>query len=57
MTRPDMQIDKVDVNYFKSTQRLSIEEETKIKGTKEEADAYFAKSSDAMEGTPLPLYN
>ncbi|OCF33004.1 ubiquitin-conjugation factor E4 B [Kwoniella heveanensis BCC8398] len=39
-------IDKVDVAYFKISKRVNIIEETKIKATKEEADAYFG---DAME--------
>lgn len=46
----DSQIDKVDPDYFKLSKRLSIEDETKIKATKEEADAYFG-TEDAMDGT------
>lgn len=37
-------IDKVDADYFRKSTRLSIAEETKIRATKEEADAYFAES-------------
>nr|XP_019011039.1 ubiquitin-conjugation factor E4 B [Kwoniella pini CBS 10737]OCF49820.1 ubiquitin-conjugation factor E4 B [Kwoniella pini CBS 10737] len=34
-------IDKVDPAYYKYSKRVDITEETKIKGTKEEADDYF----------------
>lgn len=37
-----IQIDKVDPEYFRKSKRLDISEETKIRGTKEEADAFFA---------------
>ncbi|WWC89190.1 uncharacterized protein L201_004108 [Kwoniella dendrophila CBS 6074] len=39
-------IDKVDISYYKISKRVDITEETKIKGTKEEADEYFG---NAME--------
>ena len=32
----------MDVDYFRKSTRLSIAEETKIRATKEEADAFFA---------------
>jgi ubiquitin conjugation factor E4 B len=34
-------IDKVDTEYYKTSPRINITEETKINATKEEADAYF----------------
>jgi ubiquitin conjugation factor E4 B len=37
-------IDRVDADYFRKSTRLSIAEETKIRATKEEADAYFAQA-------------
>nr|ODN80157.1 ubiquitin-conjugation factor E4 B [Cryptococcus depauperatus CBS 7841] len=37
-------IDKVDPAYYKMTNRIDISEETKIKGTKEEADKYFGSA-------------
>ncbi|WVR06922.1 hypothetical protein IAU60_003958 [Kwoniella sp. DSM 27419] len=37
-------IDRVDPEYFKFSKRVDISEETKIKGTKEEADDYFNNS-------------
>ncbi|WWC70131.1 uncharacterized protein I206_104078 [Kwoniella pini CBS 10737] len=39
--RAGMRIDKVDPAYYKYSKRVDITEETKIKGTKEEADDYF----------------
>jgi ubiquitin conjugation factor E4 B len=41
-------IDKVDVNYFRTSKRLDIKEETKIKATQEEANDYFAPK-DGMD--------
>ncbi|WVF71299.1 hypothetical protein IAT40_006102 [Kwoniella sp. CBS 6097] len=41
-----LHMDKVDVSYFKTSKRVDITEETKIKATKEEADEYFG---NAME--------
>ncbi|WWD03129.1 hypothetical protein V865_001176 [Kwoniella europaea PYCC6329] len=45
--RAGMRIDKVDPAYYKTSKRVDITEETKIRGTKEEADEYFGGS---MEG-------
>nr|KIR85337.1 ubiquitin-conjugation factor E4 B [Cryptococcus tetragattii IND107] len=39
-------IDKVDPEYYKSSKRIDISEETKIRGAKEEADAYFGSAMD-----------
>lgn len=39
-------IDKVDPAYYKSSKRIDISEETKIRGAKEEADAYFGSAMD-----------
>jgi ubiquitin conjugation factor E4 B len=41
------QIDKVDPEYFRTSKRVNVTDETKIKATKEEADDYY---SSAMEG-------
>lgn len=41
-------IDKIDVDYFRTSRRLDIQEETKIKATQEEANEYFAPK-DGME--------
>lgn len=41
-------IDKVDPAYYKSSKRIDISEETKIRGAKEEADEYFGSSMDGM---------
>lgn len=35
-------IDKVDVGYYKNSGRIDITDETKVRATKEEADAYYA---------------
>ncbi|CAG8606478.1 30901_t:CDS:10, partial [Racocetra persica] len=35
-------IDRIDVNYFRKSNRIDISRETKIKATKQEADAYFS---------------
>jgi ubiquitin conjugation factor E4 B len=40
-------IDKVDPQYYKSSKRIDITEETKIKATKEEADEYY--NMDGMD--------
>nr|XP_018262826.1 ubiquitin-conjugation factor E4 B [Kwoniella dejecticola CBS 10117]OBR84984.1 ubiquitin-conjugation factor E4 B [Kwoniella dejecticola CBS 10117] len=37
-------IDKVDPAYYKCSKRIDITEETKIRGTKEEADEYFTSA-------------
>ncbi|OCF74479.1 ubiquitin-conjugation factor E4 B [Kwoniella mangroviensis CBS 8886] len=39
-------IDKVDPAYYKTSKRVDITEETKIRGTKEEADEYFGGSME-----------
>jgi ubiquitin conjugation factor E4 B len=44
----------VDPEYYKHTRRLYIDEETKIRATKEEADAYFATDNSQMEIDPKP---
>nr|XP_019046475.1 ubiquitin-conjugation factor E4 B [Kwoniella bestiolae CBS 10118]OCF25405.1 ubiquitin-conjugation factor E4 B [Kwoniella bestiolae CBS 10118] len=46
-------IDKVDPAYYKTSKRVDITEETKIKGTKEEADEYFGS---AMEVDAKPNF-
>ncbi|WWD17165.1 hypothetical protein CI109_101603 [Kwoniella shandongensis] len=51
--RAGMRIDKVDSGYYKSSTRLNIEDETKIRGTKEEADEYFG---NAMEVDAKPNF-
>ncbi|KAK8864525.1 hypothetical protein IAR55_001775 [Kwoniella newhampshirensis] len=45
----DVQFSKVDSGYYKSSKRLNIDEETKIRGTKEEADEYFNNAMEEME--------
>ncbi|WWC62119.1 uncharacterized protein I303_104710 [Kwoniella dejecticola CBS 10117] len=42
--RAGMRIDKVDPAYYKCSKRIDITEETKIRGTKEEADEYFTSA-------------
>lgn len=44
-----IQIDKVDNEYYRHSERLDVSEETKIRATKEEADEYFggAMKTDA----------
>ena len=49
-----LQIDKVDPEYFRASKRIRIDEETKIRGTKEEADSYLAK--DGMDGPLMRAY-
>ncbi len=44
-----LQVDKVDPGYFRVCKRINIEEETKIRATKEEADAFFA--GESVDGT------
>lgn len=39
-------IDKVDPEYYRSTKRIVISDETKIKATKEEADEFYAIESE-----------
>lgn len=39
------QIDKIDAEYFRNSTRFNIEDETKIRASKEEADEYFAQPS------------
>ncbi|CAD6576435.1 MAG: hypothetical protein TREMPRED_001677 [Tremellales sp. Tagirdzhanova-0007] len=48
-------IDKVDPEYFRTSKRIRIDDETKIRGTKEEADSYLAK--DGMDVDLLPASN
>lgn len=35
-------LDKVDSNYYRTTKRLDVKEETKINATKEEGDEYYS---------------
>ena len=51
----DTQLDKVDPEYFRNSKRITINEDTKIRATKEEAAAYFGK--DKMEGEPSQMYD
>jgi hypothetical protein len=43
------QIDKVDPKYFQATTRVDIDDETKVKATKEEAEAYYATDESNRE--------
>ena len=47
-----LQIDKVDPEYFRTSKRIDIEEETKIRATKEEADNYFRQNDMECESIP-----
>ncbi|WVQ67519.1 uncharacterized protein L199_005719 [Kwoniella botswanensis] len=47
--RAGMRIDKVDPAYYKTSKRVDITEETKIRGTKEEADEYSGGSMEEIE--------
>ncbi len=46
--KPLPKIDKIDPEYFRNSKRIRIEDETKIRATKEDADVYFA--NDGMDG-------
>ncbi|CAG8633819.1 500_t:CDS:10 [Dentiscutata erythropus] len=40
-------IDRIDVDYFRKSNRIDISRETKIKATQQEADAYFSKIDES----------
>jgi ubiquitin conjugation factor E4 B len=40
-----IQIDKVDPDYYRNSTRFNITDETKVRASKEEADAHFAVPS------------
>lgn len=46
-------IDKIDPEYYRRSKRIKIEDETKIRATKQEADEYFGA---AMESGPPPNF-
>ncbi|EXX53635.1 hypothetical protein RhiirA5_349834 [Rhizophagus irregularis] len=37
-------IDRIDVNYFRKSRRIDISQETKIKATQQESDAYYSSA-------------
>ncbi|KAK4689997.1 ubiquitin conjugation factor E4 B, partial [Tremellales sp. Uapishka_1] len=50
-------IDKIDPEFYRFTKRIDIEDETKIRATKEEADEYFGYGKDGMEVDSKPPTN
>ncbi|CAG8498568.1 35_t:CDS:10 [Funneliformis mosseae] len=39
-------IDRIDVNYFRKSKRIDISQETKIKATQQESDAYYSLENE-----------
>lgn len=37
-----LKIDRIDVHYFHKSKRIDISQETKIKATQQESDAYYS---------------